>query len=159
MGIIGLKIGDEFSGDIIGLSGYTLKITGGTDKDGFPMHPSVEGVGRKKILLSSPPCFHPKRKGERRRKMVRGNTISQDIVQINCKVVKKGEKPLEELIPSKKTKEVEKEVEKEKPVEKPEKAEKEQAEKKEEKAKEPEEKKPEKVKEGEKVETQISKTE
>jgi small subunit ribosomal protein S6e len=101
LGLIGKKIGDEFNGDIIGLAGYTLKITGGTDKDGFPMHPKVEGMGRKRVLLSSPPCFHPTKKGERRRKTVRGNTISEDIVQINCKIVKKGEKPVEELIPVK----------------------------------------------------------
>ncbi|MCS7106322.1 MAG: 30S ribosomal protein S6e [Candidatus Aenigmarchaeota archaeon] len=101
IGLIGKKIGDEFNGDILGLPGYTLKITGGTDKDGFPMHPEVHGMGRKKVLLSSPPCFHPRKKGERRRKTVRGNTISEDIVQINCKIVKKGEKPIEELVPVK----------------------------------------------------------
>ena len=112
LGLIGKKIGDEFSGDIIGLPGYTLKITGGTDKDGFPMHPRVDGMGRKKVLLTGPPCFHPKRKGERRRKTVRGNTISEDIAQINCKIVKKGEKPIEELIPVKK-----KEAKAEKPKE------------------------------------------
>ena len=119
-GVIGLKIGDEFNGDIIGLPGYRLKITGGTDKDGFPMHPSVEGPGRRKILLSSPPCFHPRKKGERRRKTVRGNMISEDIVQINCKVVKKGEKSLEELFPKKEKPEEKKAPEKveEKPEEK-----------------------------------------
>ena len=94
--LIGKKIGEEFPGEWIGLAGYVLKITGGTDKDGFPMHPAIEGPGRKKVLLSSPPCFHPKRKGQRKKKTVRGNTISTDIVQINTKVVKKGEKPLEE---------------------------------------------------------------
>jgi len=137
LGLIGKKIGDEFSGDIIGLPGYTLKITGGTDKDGFPMHPQVEGMGRKKVLLTGPPCFHPKRKGERRRKTVRGNTISEDIAQINCKIVKKGEKPIEELIPVKK-KEVkpekpkeEKKPEEAKPEEKPEKKEEVKEEKKE----------------------------
>ncbi|MEM7826019.1 MAG: 30S ribosomal protein S6e [Candidatus Aenigmatarchaeota archaeon] len=101
LGLIGKKIGDEVNADFLGLPGYVLKITGGTDKDGFPMHPSVEGTVKKKVLLSGPPCFHPTKKGERRRKTVRGNTISPDIVQINVKVVKKGEKPLEELIPSK----------------------------------------------------------
>ena len=40
-------------------------------------------------------------KGQRKRKTVRGNTISNDTVQVNCKVVKKGEKPLEELVPTK----------------------------------------------------------
>ena len=89
--LVGKKINDEITGDLFGLSGYTLKITGGSDKDGFPMHPSVQGQGRKRSLLKEPPGFHPKLKGERRRKTVRGNTISNDIAQINCKVVKKGE--------------------------------------------------------------------
>ncbi len=53
VGLLGKKIGDEFNGDLVGLAGYSLKITGGTDKDGFPMHPSVMGPGRKKVLLSS----------------------------------------------------------------------------------------------------------
>lgn len=135
--IIGKKIGDEFSGDAMGLKGYTLKITGGTDKDGFPMHPSVSGIGRKRILLSFPPCFHPKLKGQRRRKTVRGNIISEDITQINCKVIKKGEKTLEELIPIKpKEKRVEekpkeKKIEKKEEKVKPEKPKEEKVEKKE----------------------------
>ncbi len=139
IGLIGKKIGDEFNGDVIGLSGYVLKITGGTDKDGFPMHPSLKGTGRKKLLLSSPPGFHPLKKGQRKRKTVRGDTISEDIVQINVKVVKVGEKPFDQLTPKKVAKEtaatkkedavtkkeekkpVEKEPEKEKKAEIPEK--------------------------------------
>jgi small subunit ribosomal protein S6e len=117
LALIGKKIGEEFNGDLIGLPGYTLKITGGTDKDGFPMHPDVEGAVRKKVLLSGPPGFHPRKKGERRRKTVRGNTISEDIAQINVKAVKKGEKPLEELIPVK-PKEEKKEEAKQKAEEK-----------------------------------------
>ncbi|MFH8120306.1 MAG: S6e family ribosomal protein, partial [Candidatus Aenigmatarchaeota archaeon] len=35
LGLIGKKIGEEFNGELIGLPGYVLKITGGTDKDGF----------------------------------------------------------------------------------------------------------------------------
>ena len=102
--LIGKKLNDEISGDLFGLSGYTLKITGGSDKDGFPMHPSIQGQGRKKALLTEPPGFHPEFKGERRRKTVRGNTISQDIIQINCKVLKKGERSLEEILGKKETK-------------------------------------------------------
>lgn len=117
LGLIGKKIGEEFSGEILGLPGYTLQITGGTDKDGFPMHPKVPGMVRKKVLLSSPPCFHPRLKGQRKRKMVHGNTISESIVQINCKITKKGEKPIEELIPIK-TKEKKEPEEKPKPEEK-----------------------------------------
>lgn len=92
--LIGLKIGDEFDGSIIGLPGYKLKITGGSDKDGFPMRKDIEGSRRVKVLLSSGPGFKPRRKGERRRKSVRGNTISEDIVQVNTVVVKEGEKPI-----------------------------------------------------------------
>ncbi|MEM7825303.1 MAG: 30S ribosomal protein S6e [Candidatus Aenigmatarchaeota archaeon] len=109
LGLIGKKIGEEFNGEIIGLKGYTLKITGGTDKDGFPMHPKVKGMGKRRVLLSSTPCFHPTKRGERRRKTVRGDTISEYITQINCKIVKKGEKSIEELIPTKEKKEEKKE--------------------------------------------------
>jgi small subunit ribosomal protein S6e len=99
--LIGRKIGEEVDITALGLPGYMVKITGGTDKDGFPMHPNVKGSVRKKVLLSGPPCFHPKVKGLRKRKTVCGNTISESIVQVNCKITKKGEKPIEEIIPSK----------------------------------------------------------
>ena len=138
VGLIGKKIGDEFNGDLIGLSGYSLKITGGSDKDGFPMHTSVKGPGRKRILLSSSPGFHPKIKGQRKRKTVRGDTISDAIAQINVKIVKKGEKPLEVLVPMKVK---EKKKEEEKPKEEEKKEEKKPEEIKEEKPKE--QKKPE----------------
>ncbi|MFH8092973.1 MAG: 30S ribosomal protein S6e [Candidatus Aenigmatarchaeota archaeon] len=96
--LIGKKIGDKFDGSILGLPGYELEIRGGTDKDGFPMLSSIQGPVRKKVLLSGRPGFKPKLKGQRKRKTVRGNTISADIVQINTKVVKYGPKPLEEMI-------------------------------------------------------------
>lgn len=95
---IGASIGKVVDGAAIGLSGYQLEITGGSDKDGFPMRADLPGRVRQKIFLSSGPGYKPKAEGLRRRKMVRGNTISPEIVQINAKVVKKGEKPLEELI-------------------------------------------------------------
>ncbi len=129
-GLVGKKIGDEFSGDSIDFVGYMLQITGGTDKDGFPMHPGLAGSGRKKLLLTEPPGFHPGLKGQRRRKTVRGNTISDAIVQINAKVIKMGEKPLEQLMPKK---------EKEKPKEEPKKEEKPAEKPKEEKKEEPKE--------------------
>jgi len=73
--LAGLEIGDEFDGTIIGMPGVTLRITGGTDASGFPMHPGVPGSVRKKVLLSGPPGFHPTRSGERRKKTVRGRRI------------------------------------------------------------------------------------
>ena len=95
--LIGKKIGDEFSGDMLGLSGYSLKITGGSDKDGFPMHPDVSGQVKKKIILDKKPGYHPANKGNRKRKTIRGNTIAQDTVQINVKVITKGSALLEQV--------------------------------------------------------------
>lgn len=85
--LIGLKIGDKFDGSIIGLSGFTLEITGGSDKDGFPMRYDLQGSVRKKVLLSIGPGFNPIKRGMRKRKYVRGNTITDSIVQVNCKVI------------------------------------------------------------------------
>ncbi len=85
--LIGLKIGDRFDGALVGLPGYQLEIRGGSDNSGFPMIPSIPGPVKKRALLSGPPGFHPREKGERRRKTVRGNTISHDIVQVNTMIV------------------------------------------------------------------------
>ena len=98
MALLGKKIGEIIPGDAIGLPGYKLKITGGRDKDGFPMHPGVHGTGRRRVLLSGPPGFRPRRKGERRAKLVRGNVIWDDIRQVNLKVVEWGPEPLEKLL-------------------------------------------------------------
>ncbi len=138
-GLVGKKIGDKFNGDLIGLPGYEIKITGGTDKDGFPMHPQLHGMGRKKIVLSHPPGFHPKRAGMRKRKMVAGNTISKNIVQVNCKVIKEGSKSLPALMGKEEPKEAPKEEKKDKSKEEERKPEKKKEEVKE-KEKKPEEK-------------------
>lgn len=96
--LVGLRVGDKFDGVIVGLPGYELEITGGTDKDGFPMRSDVTGPGRAYVLLAKGPGFRPRERGERRRKRVRGRVISDDIVQVNAKIVKRGEKPIEELL-------------------------------------------------------------
>lgn len=93
--LIGLKIGDEIDGSSIGLPGLRLRITGGSDKAGFPMLPYLLGGRKYRILLSGPPGFRPKERGLRRRKMVRGNVITEDIVQVNMVVVE-GELKFEE---------------------------------------------------------------
>jgi small subunit ribosomal protein S6e len=95
--IYGKKIGENVNGEIFGLNGYELQIIGGSDKSGFPMRKDVQGSKKIRILLSSPPGFRPKKKGERKRKSIRGNTISSEIAQVNMKVVKEGEKKLEEI--------------------------------------------------------------
>jgi len=92
--LIGKKIGDIIKGELINIPGFEFKITGGSDKQGFPMRPDIPGTKRIRALLSSGPGIKIKRKGERRRKSVRGNQISEEIVQINMKVVKYGNKSL-----------------------------------------------------------------
>ncbi|WP_338600951.1 30S ribosomal protein S6e [Sulfolobus tengchongensis] len=86
--LIGLKIGDTFdASQILGVP-FKLKITGGSDNSGFPMRFDVTGAAKRKILISGPPGFHPKEDGERRRKTIRGNMISQEIVQVNTIIVR-----------------------------------------------------------------------
>lgn len=94
----GLIIGDEFDGDIVNLPGYKLKITGGSDKNGFTMKSDITGTRRVKSLLTGGVGYNPKQKGVKRRKTVRGNTIAEDIVQLNTIVVKAGSKSLADLL-------------------------------------------------------------
>ena len=94
----GLKIGEEFDGQIVGLDGYTLKITGGSDKNGFAMKKDVDGPRRIKSLLTGGVGYKPKADGVKRRKTVRGNTISEDIVQINTIVAKAGSKSISDIL-------------------------------------------------------------
>ncbi|MFA7198405.1 MAG: 30S ribosomal protein S6e [Methanoculleus sp.] len=94
--LIGKRIGDEIDGGVFGLAGYTIRITGGTDKTGIPARRDLPGPARRRLLLSKGVGFHPVMGGERRRKSVRGNEISADFVQINAAVKQSGEKPLAE---------------------------------------------------------------
>ncbi len=73
--LAGLEINDVFDGMLIGYEGLRLRIRGGSDATGIPMHPGVPGAGKKKMLLSGPPGFHPNEKGERKRKLVRGRAV------------------------------------------------------------------------------------
>lgn len=110
--LIGKKIGDEVDGIFISLPGYKMEITGGTDKDGFPMRKDLPGMVRKRLLLSKSVGFRPKEKGLRKKKSVRGNTINQDVVQINMKVTKYSAKPIDQIVGAEKKDEAEKKVEK-----------------------------------------------
>ena len=100
--LIGVKIGDTLEGALVGASGYKFLITGGSDKDGFPMRKDIRGGQRVRALLSSGTGFgHGKPKGMRERKMLRGNLVSEATAQLNVKVIESGEKPLAELFPAK----------------------------------------------------------
>ncbi len=85
--LFGKKIGDIIDGEFLGFSGVKLKITGGSDEDGFPMRADFPGMRRERILLTGGVGFHPKRDGLRKKKSIRGNTVSGDISQINFAVI------------------------------------------------------------------------
>jgi len=87
--LIGRKIGDVLDGAVVGLAGHKVLITGGTDSSGFPMRPDLHGGVKARVLLSGGVGYRAKEKGKRRRKTVRGNTITEDIAQINMKIIEK----------------------------------------------------------------------
>ncbi|MCL2510401.1 MAG: 30S ribosomal protein S6e [Methanomassiliicoccaceae archaeon] len=94
----GKNIGEIVDGIFVGLPGYKLKITGGSDRNGTPMRADLPGPKRKKLLLSEGLGFHEKYPGERKRVAVRGSTISSEIVQINLAITEYGPKSIEELL-------------------------------------------------------------
>jgi small subunit ribosomal protein S6e len=92
---IGRKIGEVVEGAVVDLPAHKLQIMGGSDRDGVPMRPNVHGGVRRNVVLSGGVGFNPQDKGQRRRKTVRGNVITDEIVQINTKIVEKPKKPAE----------------------------------------------------------------
>lgn len=104
--LIGKSIGEVVDGIFVGLPGYKLKITGGSDKNGTPMRKDLPGNKRRHILLSESLGFHPASDGQRRRKAIRGRAVSSEVTQINMKVENYGSKSIEDMFnpPSEETK-------------------------------------------------------
>ena len=94
LNLIGKKIGDVIDGDLIGVKGVKLRITGGSDSSGFPMRPDVPGGVKKYILTGRGVGLRTikgkTKKGYRRRILVRGNTITPEIYQVNMVIVEEG---------------------------------------------------------------------
>ena len=117
---LGKKIGDVVDGIFVGegdktLAGYKLQITGGSDKTGTPMRRDLDGGSRQAILVTASTGFKGhnlvsktkkgekkrfryKPEGMRKRRVFRGNTITQDTRQINLKVVDAGNIGLDKLL-------------------------------------------------------------
>lgn len=91
--LLGLELGKEADASIVGLNGK-LKLTGGSDKSGVPMRNDIHGSARQYVLLSKGVGLQDAETGQRVRKLMRGNTISEEIYQVNCKF--DGELPVEE---------------------------------------------------------------
>lgn len=94
---IGKKIGAEFDGGVVGLEGYKLVIAGGSDKDGTPMRGDVAGQKKTSAVIGRGCGARHLAKGARLKKRVCGNTVSQNIVQVNARIKDYGSKPLAEL--------------------------------------------------------------
>lgn len=126
--LIEKELHDKINGKDISpnLTGYEFEITGASDKSGFTAIKEVEGIGLKKVLLKYGKAMKkkPKKEGKKKinrnkpkglrlRKTVRGKVISEEITQINLKIIKQGDKKLSEIFPEQnKTTEVEKSKEK-----------------------------------------------
>merc|ERR1719379_1428312 len=96
------SLASELNGSIFGagMEDYKFKISGGNDKQGFGMKQGVLTQGRVKLLMSpGDSCFRGfnRRRGERRRKSVRGCIVSPDIACLNLVMLKQGKKFFEGL--------------------------------------------------------------
>ena len=92
--LYGTRIGQVVEGAVANMQGYKIKFTRGTDKDGIPMRPDVHGSAKARVVLSGGVGYKPKDKGEKKRKVVRGNTVNTEIAFLNFTVVEapKGRK-------------------------------------------------------------------
>ena len=96
--LIGKNVGEIIDGIFVGLPGYKLKITGGSDGNGTPMRKDLPGNKRRGLLLSEGLGFHEKYPGQRRRVAICGSAISSEIVQINMAVSEYGPKSIEDTM-------------------------------------------------------------
>ena len=96
---VGRDIGDEVDGAAVGLDGYTLEISGGSDAVGRPMRGDVPGPNLKDVLLEGRTTgYKPSRDGERKRVSVRGREISDEVVQVNATIAERGDASIDDLL-------------------------------------------------------------
>jgi len=91
------RISHEVEGDALGdeFKGYVFKITGGNDKQGFCMRQGVLTAARVRLLMSDGAAgYRPRKRGERKRKSIRGCVVSAELSVLNLVVLKKGEKDI-----------------------------------------------------------------
>merc|ERR1712228_881811 len=80
----GDSLGDEFKG-------YVFRISGGNDKQGFPMKQGILLNHRTRLLFKKGmSCYRERRKGCRKRKSVRGCIVGPDLAVLALTIAKKG---------------------------------------------------------------------
>merc|ERR1719359_383657 len=83
----------EGEGDCLGdeIKGYIFRITGGNDKQGFPMKQGVLCNNRVKLLFKKGmSCYRERRTGCRKRKSVRGCIVGPDLATLQLSIARKG---------------------------------------------------------------------
>merc|ERR1711991_912147 len=98
--LVDKRISQDFDGDILGekYEGYVFRITGGSDKQGFPMKQGILANSRVKLLLRRGEIGYQAwrgRTGERNRKSVRGCIVGSDVSVLNLVIMQKGKQELE----------------------------------------------------------------
>jgi small subunit ribosomal protein S6e len=85
--LVGLKIGEEVDASLFGMQGK-IRLTGGSDKAGFPMRNDVSGGVKKYVLLTRGVGFQKEAyAGKKKRKLIRGNTVTEEIYQLNAVLI------------------------------------------------------------------------
>lgn len=88
------RMGQVIPADSLGpeWKGYMLKISGGNDKQGFPMLQGVAAKHRVRLLMKDGmKCYRARRKGTLKRKSVRGCIVSGDISKLDLVVHEEGD--------------------------------------------------------------------
>jgi small subunit ribosomal protein S6e len=88
------RISHEVEGEHLGeqFKGYLFRISGGNDRQGFPMKQGVLSAKRVRLLLrKGHSCFRERKRGVMKRKSVRGCIVSSEIAVLNLVIVRKGE--------------------------------------------------------------------
>lgn len=87
------RMAQEIDGSILGeeFEGFLLRISGGNDKQGFPMRQGVLTNTRVRLLCNKGhKGYRQRRAGERKRKSVRGCVVGHDIAVLNLVVTQTG---------------------------------------------------------------------
>ena len=86
--IDGSALGEEFAG-------YIFRISGGNDKQGFPMRQGILTNTRVRLLCKKgDKTYRQRRTGERKRKSVRGCIVGSDIAVLNLVCTKIGDEKI-----------------------------------------------------------------
>jgi small subunit ribosomal protein S6e len=94
------RMAQEIDGSVLGeeFDGFSLRISGGNDKQGFPMRQGILTNTRVRLLCKKGHAgYRQRRAGERKRKSLRGCIVGHDISVLNLVVTQEGTNKIEGL--------------------------------------------------------------